>query len=413
VLDLGIAGRGDDSSAAIMTTPPEVWRGKRADARSDIYSAGVLLFYAIAGRYPFEDEDPLALCHSHLRAPSPTLADVGLRGACPEVEETLARFLAKDPRDRWSSADVARAALEKAQLRARAAAAPAGYACEVPAPAGYRFVRRLGEGGAAAVFEAVHETLDKVFAVKVLRPSDAPAEEARERFLREARLAASLDHPGVVRVFDAREESGRLYLMMELVDGESLKARLARDGAMPEDEAVEVARAVLSALDQAHQRGIIHRDIKPDNILASSGGRVKLTDFGLARYLSSADITQTGYLVGTPVYMSPEQVRGEAVDPRSDLYSLGATLYHMITGRPPFSGPTVLSILDQHLHSTAVPIAALVPSISPGLARIVHRLLLKDPSRRYGTAREVLEALDASARGMLTSDSWPRAGIRI
>jgi serine/threonine-protein kinase len=201
--------------------------------------------------------------------------------------------------------------------------------------------------------------------------------------------------------------------MMELVDGESLKARLARDGAMPEDEAVEVARAVLSALDQAHQRGIIHRDIKPDNILASSGGRAKLTDFGLARYLSSADITQTGYLVGTPVYMSPEQCRGEAVDLRSDLYSLGATLYHMITGRPPFSGPTILSILDQHLHGTAVPIAALVPSISPGLTRVVHRLLMKEPQRRYASAREVLEALDASARGLLQSDAWPRAGIRL
>jgi serine/threonine protein kinase len=394
LLDHGIARLSHpEEEAALRAAAPEVWAGAVADPVSDLYSVGVVLFLALTGRYPFQDENPFVVGQNHVHTPPPTLAAAGLAAAPPELEAAIALLLAKEKTARYASAEVARAALEAVRLRDRAQKSGESG---VPAPAGYRFIRPLGKGGSGEVFLALHETLDRVVAIKVIRPVLAEAEEVRGRFLREARTAASLVHPDVVQIFDAREEGGRLYLIMEFVDGEALRARLERDGPIPEPETIAIARNVLEAMTAAHELGIVHRDLKPDNLLLSRTGRIKVTDFGLATSLrgGQADhITQHGVVLGTPLYMSPEQCLAQATDERSDLYSFGATLYHMVAGRPPFLSESLVGVMRGHVSDPLPRLAEVAPHVSAELAGVIERLLAKDPAERFATARDVLAAL--------------------
>jgi serine/threonine protein kinase/CheY-like chemotaxis protein len=401
LLDLGLARELAtlDENAAVSATAPEVWQGRPPDALSDLYSAGALLFFTLTGRYPFEDDNPLVVGNNHLHAAPPTLAAAGLAQASPELEGILSLLLAKTPTARYATAEVARAALESARTRDKEKERkPPTENFAVPAPSGYRFIRKIGKGGSGEVYEALHETLGRVVAVKVIRPGLTEEAESRARFIREARMAASLVHPGVVQVFDAREEGGRLYLVMEFIDGEALRARLAREGALPEAEAVSISASLLEALAIAHERGIIHRDVKPDNLLMSKTGRIKVTDFGLAMSLNAPEnLTEHGTVLGTPLYMSPEQCQAKATDERSDLYSVGATLYHMLSGRPPFVGETVNAIMRKHVDELPVPLTIAAPSVSRGVGSVVERLLAKRPEDRFANAREVLNALFISS----------------
>src|SRR5262245_10953564 len=241
----------------------------------------------------------------------------------------------------------------------------------------YRILRVLGAGGMGVVYEAEEPALERRVALKVLLPALAASASARQRFLREARAAAKVEHERIVPIFQVGEERGLPYLAMPLLKGESLETRIRREGRLPMGEALRIGREVADALAAAHERGLIHRDIKPGNIwLEGAAAMVKLLDFGLARSLEtdSAPLTQQGSLVGTPAFMAPEQAAGLTVDARCDLFSLGCVLYQTTTGQLPFQGATAVLTLMAVMQRQPLPPAFVRPDVPPALSDLIMRL---------------------------------------
>jgi serine/threonine-protein kinase len=283
--------------------------------------------------------------------------------------------------------------------------------------AAYTLERELGGGGMSRVFVAEDATLGRTVVVKVLRPELTEGLSA-ERFKREVRLAARLQHPHIVPLLVAGEfDGGVLYYTMPFVAGESLRARLARDGGLPVGDALRILRDVASALAYAQRQGVVHRDVKPENILLADGGAV-VADFGIAKAISasrggtsdgsgeagrdgagrrSSTLTSAGTSLGTPAYMAPEQAAGDVVDHRADLYALGVVAYELLAGRPPFDGRTAQQLLAAHVTEVPEPITRRRPNTPPALGALVMRLLEKHPGDRPQSADEVLRALDAAA----------------
>jgi len=267
-------------------------------------------------------------------------------------------------------------------------------------------MRILGRGGMGVVLEAFDSKLQRNVALKVLDPDIADDEIARQRFCREARAAASITHEHVVAVHQVEKsgEDGLPYLVMQLIAGESLEQRLAREERLPLREVVRIGMQAAQGLAAAHAQGLIHRDIKPGNILLeSSHNRVKLTDFGLARVAEDVKLTSTGFVSGTPLYMSPEQAMGEDVDPRSDLFSLGAVLYEMCAGQPPFPGNSALAILRQISDGKLRPLREVNPVVPDWLAFSIERLLAKKPEDRIQSAAQLAELFEFQWALMKTS----------
>jgi serine/threonine protein kinase/tetratricopeptide (TPR) repeat protein len=273
----------------------------------------------------------------------------------------------------------------------------------------YEVLGRIGQGGMGIVLKAHEERLNRIVAVKVLLPALAASPLARRRFLREAQAAAAVCHEHVVTIHAVDEAAGLPYLVMQLVDGVSLQQKLNRDGALSLKEALRIGLQIASGLSAAHAQGLVHRDIKPANILLEDGvARVKITDFGLARAVDDASLTASGTIAGTPNYMSPEQARGEPVDRRSDLFSLGSVLYAMCTGEPPFRATSTVAVLRQVSDEPPRPIQVLNPDVPQWMANIITRLMAKDPAERYQTAAEVAEILashlaELQQRGQITT----------
>lgn len=259
----------------------------------------------------------------------------------------------------------------------------------------YEILERVGAGAMGTVWKAQHKRLGRVVALKVLKPSLASDARYVERLRREARLVAALNHPNIVTGHDLGEEGGYHYFVMEYVEGRSLRSLLGEWGMFSEEWVRQVARQVARALDHAWQRGVIHRDVKPGNILLDAAGNVKLTDLGLAKGPTDASLTRDGATLGTPYYIAPEQARDpETADVRSDLYSLGATLYHMATGVPPFQGETLAEVLTSVMNEAPVSPLAINPGLSEEMSLVIRKLLAKDPALRYQTPRELLDDLD-------------------
>ena len=263
----------------------------------------------------------------------------------------------------------------------------------------YELGHRIGGGGMAEVVEAYDRKLDRRVAVKFLRDGSGDT-RARERFVREAQVAAGFTHPNVVRIYDVGEWDGRPYLVMELVEGRTLAEILATRGALPVAQALSVADSLLAALAAAHEQGLVHRDVKPANVLVGRNGRVKLADFGIAKAMQSATegLTGTGQMIGTPAYLSPEQVEGRETTARTDLYAVGVVLYEMLTGAPPFGGDHPLAVALAHRDDPVPPIEERRSDVSPALAAAVTRALEKDPQQRFESAAAMRAAL-ADARG--------------
>lgn len=267
----------------------------------------------------------------------------------------------------------------------------------------YEILEVLGRGGFGTVFRALDEVLQRVVAVKVLSPALSASVSARKRFLAEARSAAKIRHPHVVQVY-AVEEDTLPYLVMELIPGESLQQRLNRVGRLETREVARIGRQVAEGLAASHRLGLMHRDIKPENILleappANRPGEalVKITDFGLARAFADASLSQSGIVAGTPMYMSPEQARGETLDHRSDLFSLGSVLYAMCLGQPPFRGTNTFNVLQQVVESSPEPLTSVAPATPIWLCQIIERLHAKQPSDRFASAQEVADLLGMHA----------------
>lgn len=259
----------------------------------------------------------------------------------------------------------------------------------------YRLLRELGQGGMGIVFEALDPNLNRKVALKVMKPELARNELAWKRYLREAQLAASLDHLNIVTIYEVNTEHALPYLAMQLLQGESLQTRLDRESSLPPLECIRIGREVADALEYAHRRQLIHRDIKPANIwLDADRGRVKLLDFGLARPIETdVQLTESGTLVGTPAYLPPEQINGEGVDQRSDLYSLGAVLYRMVTGQLPFNGRTTLALLQSLATDQLVSPRTLNPDVPLSLSQLIEDLLAKQQTNRPANASKVIRRL--------------------
>jgi eukaryotic-like serine/threonine-protein kinase len=257
----------------------------------------------------------------------------------------------------------------------------------------YRLGRLLGRGGMAEVYEATDDVLQRPVAVKVLGGWLGDDGTFVERFRREALAAARLSHPELVAVYDTGSEDGLHYIVMELVPGETLADALARDGRLEPGRATAIARAVARALAVAHAAGIVHRDVKPANVMLAPDGRARLMDLGIARSLDGEDLTRTTSILGSPNYLSPEQARGERVDARSDLYSLGCVLYEMLAGRPPFDAESPVAVAYKHVHEDPSPPSAFAP-VPAGLDAVTLRAMAKDPAERFQTAEELDAALE-------------------
>ena len=278
----------------------------------------------------------------------------------------------------------------------------------------YQLLRRLGRGGMADVYLAEQLSLRRQVAFKVLKKTLAEDEAYVRRFHHEARAAASLVHANIVQIHEVGCIDGTHFIAQEYVPGQNLKQWLSRHGTADAATAVHVMRQVMAALGRAARHGIIHRDIKPENIMLATTGEVKVADFGLARMVTegqAVDLTQVGITMGTPLYMSPEQVEGRGVDPRSDLYSFGVTCYEMLAGRPPFEGDSPLSVAVQHLRAEPTRLEALRPDLPEGLCRIVHRLLAKVPDERYATAADAMRRVAHGARGRIGAMVSLRRGV--
>ena len=266
----------------------------------------------------------------------------------------------------------------------------------------YVIKRKLGSGGMADVYLAEDQELGRRVALKLLDDRHASDEQFVERFRREAQSAAGLNHPSIVSIFDRGQAEGTYYIAMEYLDGRTLKELLIRNGPTPPAIAIDYARQILGALAFAHRNGIVHRDIKPHNIIVRQDGRLKVTDFGIARS-GASQMTEAGSIVGTAQYLSPEQARGAPVDPRSDLYSLGIVLYEMLTGKVPFTGDTPVEIAMKHLSQVPEPPSTLRPEVPHDLDAVVMRAIAKDPDQRYGSAEEMDADLARVARGVAVS----------
>ena len=287
----------------------------------------------------------------------------------------------------------------------------------------YRILRQLGEGGMGAVYLAEHALLGRRAAIKVLLPALSQREDVIARFFNEARAATTIGDPGIVQVFDfGQHTDGSAYLVMELLDGEALDRRLQRVQRLAPADALRITRQIAATLGAAHAKGIIHRDLKPENVFmvrdgeVAGGERAKILDFGIAK-LTGADgslsKTRTGALMGTPVYMSPEQCRGAGdLDHRSDIYALGCVLYHLITGRPPFSAGGLGELLAMHMIVPAPPPSTIVPELGADLDALMARLLAKNPDDRFATMADLASAIDELVTGSPVAASMAEGGWR-
>ena len=276
----------------------------------------------------------------------------------------------------------------------------------------YKILKKLGAGGMATVYLAEDQELGRRIAIKILDAKHAADQQFVERFRREASSAAGLSHPNIVQVYDRGNAEGTYYIAMELIDGLSLKELVLQRGPSPILVAVNYGRQILAALRFAHRNGVVHRDIKPHNVLVNDEGRVKVTDFGIAR-AGASEMTEVGSIIGTAQYLSPEQARGAPVDDRSDLYSVGVLLYELLTGVAPYNGDTPVEIAMKHLSAVPEPPSAKRPEVPPELDAVVLRALAKSPDDRYQSAEEMDADLSAISKGLEISETTTDAATTV
>ena len=259
----------------------------------------------------------------------------------------------------------------------------------------YQIIRKIGDGGMAFVYEAKDKLLNRTVAVKVLRPEFVDDEEFLKKFKREAEAVASLSHPNIVNVYDVGEDGKVHYIVMEYIDGQNLKDIIKNEGTLDEYTALDITKQIAMALSAAHKKGIVHRDIKPHNILISNEGRiVKVADFGIAKAVSNSTMTNIGSIIGSVHYFSPEQAKGNSVNATADLYSLGIVLYEMIIGRVPFRGDSPISIALQHINEDVEFTSEEKINIPQSVRTIIKKLTEKSSENRYQSAEELIEDID-------------------
>ncbi|HOX07696.1 MAG TPA: protein kinase [Planctomycetota bacterium] len=343
---------------------------------------------------------------------APSVADLAVerglitRDQLLEAVEVHAKLSAMGVPDELGKILLKKGMLSEAQLRELEGAAGTRQPVNI---AGFEIISRLGRGGMGAVYKARQVSMDRIVALKILPPGLAKDQSFVDRFMREARTVAKLNHPNIVQGIDVGTSGKYHYFAMEYVEGETLQTLIAREGAMPERRALEVVLQIAQALHHAHRNGMVHRDVKPDNIMVMGSGVAKLCDLGLAKSMAGdSTLTQTGMAVGTPHYLSPEQARGDHdVDIRSDIYSLGATLYHMVLGRTPFSGSSAAVVMTKHLSEEPQDPREVRPELTAGLAALVMKMMAKERDARYESPEALINDLNLVLAGR------PPAGARL
>lgn len=389
-----------ERTSGLAFMAPEVREGQPGDAASDVYTAAALLYFALTGQEPAVD-------------PGAVVPPTRLRPAAPQVFDRLfARAMQRDPWSRYITA------WEMYEDFASEAGEVASQATYIGSPRqetvietaehwekrlrralgdDYELLAEIGRGGFGRVYRARDLHLERIVALKVLEPALTREPAAVERFRREAQLAARLRHPNVVDIYDIGGRYGLLWYTMELVEGPNL-AQLVEHGALPLDRVLQLLREALSALAEAHAAGLVHRDIKPENMLLDAGGSLKITDFGLALALRGAGrFGGATSQSGTPQFASPEQLLGEKVDQRTDLYSLAAVAYFALLGRPPFTGRHVAEILAKQTADHVPDLLQERPEVGEALAGVLARAVRADPDARYASANEFYQALTYAA----------------
>ena len=276
----------------------------------------------------------------------------------------------------------------------------------------YEIVSEIAHGGMADVYLARDSKLDRPVALKVLSPELSRDPAFVERFRREAQAAAGLNHPNIVGIFDWGQEHGTSFIVMEYIDGRTLRDMIRHEGTIAPGQIADIGADIAAALSFAHQNGVVHRDVKPGNVLITTAGQVKVTDFGIARAGGDNDgLTRTGAVMGTATYFSPEQAQGTAVDGRSDVYSLGIVLYEMATGEPPFTADSPVSVAYLHVREPVVPPSQKVPSVPPELERVIMTCLAKSPNDRYQSADDLRADLLRFRRGQAVQGTAITAAV--
>jgi serine/threonine-protein kinase len=388
-----------------------------------VYALGVVLFELVTGAWPFVRRSARATANLRLSSSHPPLAAL-IPSLPPMWEAIIGRCLERDPLRRFARVEEILALFDEMTPPSRPSGSTPSGVRRTPRPreivGDYELLEQIGAGGMGTVFSAVHRVIGKRAAIKVIRPELATDAAAVARFVKEARAVNQIRHPNIVDIFDLGElPSGLPYLVMEFLEGESLRARVAR-GPIAVDEVRRVLAAVCRALEAAHAQGVIHRDLKPDNVFlvgpradGSGEATVKILDFGIAKLQPGVaagpmERTATGNVVGTPLYMPPEQARGRAVDARTDVYALGVVAYEMLVGRVPFEAEDAIEVMAMHLNRPAPDPRAARPELPAELGALVVAMMAKDPADRpsVATVRDVVEG--RAALPTVAAPSRPR-----
>ncbi len=420
IMDFGLARSFEaphvTRTGMLLGTPdymsPEQARGEHADARSDVFAAGLIFYELLTGDLPFKADSMVdrLLQRTRERARPPELVDPAIP---KRLSEIVMGCLEMDAESRYQSASEILRALDGRESSGEAARASPPGLLRPGTMLGtrYRIEAEAGEGGMGKVYRATDMDLGRTIALKVVRAELAGDPQSFERLKREILLASQVTHRHVLRIHDLGEADSVRFVSMAWVDGEDLGALIRRNGPLPEDRILSLAKQVCEGLEAAHRAGVIHRDLKPRNILLDSTGSACISDFGLAETLKISQETvsaRDAAISGTPRYMSPEQVQGKNVDERTDIYSLGLVLYEMATGVAPFNDDSALQTMLQRVTETPKNPKLLNPLLSDKLAKAILRCLERDPAKRYPSARELLDELPSQARG-----TKPKNRVRI